>query len=122
MDITEKRLPQDGRAKLADGERRIHLRLSSLPTVHGESLVLRLLDQTMPIKTFAELGFAPGQAEALAQVVPRQIEKVAEGRNTQLEQIVALSRIDRESRERYAARPRLLLLGCAKDEHAFARR
>ena len=65
MDITEKRLPQDGRAKLADGERRIHLRLSSLPTVHGESLVLRLLDQTMPIKTFAELGFAPGQAEAL---------------------------------------------------------
>jgi type II secretory ATPase GspE/PulE/Tfp pilus assembly ATPase PilB-like protein len=65
MDITEKRLPQDGRAKLADGEKRIHLRLSSLPTVHGESLVLRLLDQTMPIKTFAELGFAPGQAEAL---------------------------------------------------------
>jgi type II secretory ATPase GspE/PulE/Tfp pilus assembly ATPase PilB-like protein len=65
MDITEKRLPQDGRAKLVDGDKRIHLRLSSLPTVHGESLVLRLLDQTMPVKAFAELGFAPEQAEAL---------------------------------------------------------
>ena len=65
MDITEKRLPQDGRAKLTEAGTRIHLRLSSLPTVHGESLVLRLLDQTMPVKTFAELGFAPEQADAL---------------------------------------------------------
>lgn len=65
MDITEKRLPQDGRAKVVDGERRIHLRLSSLPTVHGETLVLRLLDQTMPVKAFAELGLTPDQAEAL---------------------------------------------------------
>jgi len=65
MDITEKRLPQDGRAKLTEAGKRIHLRLSSLPTVHGESLVLRLLDQTMPTKSFRELGFMPEQAEAL---------------------------------------------------------
>jgi type IV pilus assembly protein PilB len=65
MDITEKRLPQDGRARLDEGGRKIHLRLSSLPTVHGESLVLRLLDQTMPIKTFGLLGFGPEESAAL---------------------------------------------------------
>ena len=69
MDITEKRLPQDGRAKLVDGDRKIHLRLNSLPTVHGESLVLRLLDQSMPIKTFAELGFTSEQAAALRAAI-----------------------------------------------------
>jgi len=65
MDITEKRLPQDGRAKLHEGGKKIHLRLSSLPTVHGESLVLRLLDQTMPAKTFDELGFGAEESAAL---------------------------------------------------------
>jgi type II secretory ATPase GspE/PulE/Tfp pilus assembly ATPase PilB-like protein len=65
MDITEKRLPQDGRAMLRERGRRFHLRLSTLPTVHGESLVIRLLDQTMPSQDFAQLGLAPPQAEAL---------------------------------------------------------
>jgi len=65
MDITEKRLPQDGRALLRERGRRFHLRLSTLPTVHGESLVIRLLDQTMPCQDFSQLGLAPPQAEAL---------------------------------------------------------
>ena len=65
MDITEKRLPQDGRAVLREKGRRFHLRLSTLPTVHGESLVIRLLDQTMPSQDFSQLGLAPPQAEAL---------------------------------------------------------
>lgn len=65
MDITEKRLPQDGRAMLRERGRRFHLRLSTLPTVHGESLVIRLLDQTMPCQDFSQLGLAPSQAEAL---------------------------------------------------------
>ncbi len=65
MDITEKRLPQDGRAVLRDGARRFHLRLSTLPTVHGESLVFRLLDQSMPAQAFDKLGFLPEQATAL---------------------------------------------------------
>ncbi len=55
MDITEKRLPQDGRAVLRERNRRFHLRLSTLPTVHGESLVIRLLDQTMPGLYFSQL-------------------------------------------------------------------
>jgi type II secretory ATPase GspE/PulE/Tfp pilus assembly ATPase PilB-like protein len=65
MDITEKRLPQDGRAVLRDGGKRFHLRLSTLPTVHGESLVIRLLDQSMPAQAFGQLGFLPDQAGAL---------------------------------------------------------
>jgi type II secretory ATPase GspE/PulE/Tfp pilus assembly ATPase PilB-like protein len=65
MDITEKRLPQDGRAVLRDKGHRFNLRLSTLPTVHGESLVIRLLDQTMPGQNFEELGLAPAQAECL---------------------------------------------------------
>ena len=69
MDITEKRLPQDGRAMLRDRNRRFNLRLSTLPTVHGESLVIRLLDQTMPNQNFADLGLAVPQADALREAL-----------------------------------------------------
>ena len=69
MDITEKRLPQDGRAVLREKARRFHLRLSTLPTVHGESLVVRLLDQTMPGQDFAGLGLAAIQDDALREAL-----------------------------------------------------
>lgn len=65
MDITEKRLPQDGRATLHENGKRLNLRLSTLPTVHGESLVIRLLDQSMPAQSFEELGLASSQAATL---------------------------------------------------------
>lgn len=65
MDITEKRLPQDGRAVIREQGRRFHLRLSTVPTVHGESLVVRLLDQSMPAQDFAELGLSAAQAQAV---------------------------------------------------------
>jgi len=67
MDITERRLPQDGRAVLDVGERRWHLRLSTVPTVHGESLVVRLLDQSMPAQSLDELGFTDEQASAVQE-------------------------------------------------------
>ncbi len=69
MDITEKRLPQDGRAQWREQGRRIHVRLSSLPTVHGESLVLRLLDQSMPAQTFSELGLTAPQAASVTAAI-----------------------------------------------------
>lgn len=65
LDITEKRLPQDGRAMLKENNRKFNLRLSTVPTVHGESLVIRLLDQTMPGQSFAELGLAVPQVESM---------------------------------------------------------
>ena len=45
MDIAEKRLPQDGRISLKDGSRDIDVRVSTIPTVHGESISLRLLNR-----------------------------------------------------------------------------
>jgi type II secretory ATPase GspE/PulE/Tfp pilus assembly ATPase PilB-like protein len=65
MDITEKRLPQDGRAMMTEKGRRFHLRSSTLPTVHGESLVIRLLDQTMPAQSLEQLGLNETEAATL---------------------------------------------------------
>lgn len=69
LDITERRLPQDGRAVLQENGRKFNLRLSTVPTVHGESLVIRLLDQTMPGQSFADLGLAAPQAEAMTMAL-----------------------------------------------------
>lgn len=69
MDITEKRLPQDGRSLLSRDGRRFHLRLSTLPTVHGESIVIRILDQSLPAQSFAGLGLMPEQAAALERAL-----------------------------------------------------
>lgn len=61
MKIDEKRLPQDGRFSLkADGEE-VDLRVSSLPTVHGEKIVMRLLKKSAKVPTLPELGLR-GQA------------------------------------------------------------
>ena len=65
MDITERRLPQDGRAVWNEPGKKFHLRLNTVPTVHGESLVVRLLDQSMPAQAFSNLGFRAEQAAAL---------------------------------------------------------
>jgi hypothetical protein len=69
MDITEKRLPQDGRALLQERGRRFHLRMNTVPTVHGESLVVRLLDQAMPAQSFLQLGLSAAQAAAVQEAL-----------------------------------------------------
>jgi len=56
MDIAERRLPQDGRVRIRLGNRMIDLRISSLPTLHGESVVIRLLDRTGGLMHLTELG------------------------------------------------------------------
>jgi type IV pilus assembly protein PilB len=57
MDITEHRLPQDGRARLKAGKRLCDLRISTIPTVTGESVAIRLLDKTMSLQKLESLGF-----------------------------------------------------------------
>jgi len=57
MNIAERRLPQDGRIKLRIEGREIDMRISTLPTLHGESVVLRLLDQGDVPLDFTVLGF-----------------------------------------------------------------
>lgn len=59
LNIAERRLPQDGNIQLQIMGRRIDIRVSTLPAVNGESIVLRLLDQSAGIKGLDELGFSP---------------------------------------------------------------
>ena len=57
LDIAEKRLPQDGRMKIKTSEREIDVRVSILPTVHGEKVVLRLLGSGKLSLNLSNLGF-----------------------------------------------------------------
>jgi type IV pilus assembly protein PilB len=59
MDIAERRAPQDGRFLVKIGGRRIDLRVSTLPTQHGEKVVMRLLEGEAPLQDLAKLGFPP---------------------------------------------------------------
>ena len=59
LDIAERRVPQDGRASLRTGGKEIDLRVSSLPTVHGEKIVLRVLDKNSSLLDLKELSLAP---------------------------------------------------------------
>jgi type IV pilus assembly protein PilB len=63
LDISEKRKPQDGRIKLQIGGQPIDYRVSSLPTLFGEKVVLRLLDQSNLQLDMTKLGFEPKQIE-----------------------------------------------------------
>ncbi|POZ62499.1 type II secretion system ATPase GspE [Chromobacterium alticapitis] len=65
MDIAEKRIPQDGRISLRLGGRPVDVRVSTLPTSHGERVVLRLLDKENARLDLATLGMA---ADTLASV------------------------------------------------------
>lgn len=56
LDISEKRLPQDGRFNFKDGESSIDVRLSTMPVQYGESVVMRLLDQSSALMSLEELG------------------------------------------------------------------
>lgn len=56
MKIDEKRIPQDGRFNFISGEDEVDLRVSSLPTVHGEKIVMRLLKKSGEVPTLPDLG------------------------------------------------------------------
>ncbi len=57
MSIAEKRIPQDGRIQVKLGAKSLDLRVSSIPTVHGESIVMRILDKTSLLLGLPDLGF-----------------------------------------------------------------
>ena len=58
LDITEKRAPQDGRIRFANGQSEVDLRVSTLPTNHGESVVLRILNSAGVTLSLEGLGFS----------------------------------------------------------------
>jgi type IV pilus assembly protein PilB len=59
MDIAERRIPQDGRLSVSSRGRKIDLRVSCLPTVWGEKIVMRILDNTAAQMALPDLGFSP---------------------------------------------------------------
>ncbi len=71
MNIAEMRLPQDGRIKVKDGQREIDIRVSSLPTIFGESIVLRLLNRDEVKLELESLGIAPDILERFDRLIRR---------------------------------------------------
>ena len=69
MDIAEDRLPQDGRIRFAVGSEEIDVRVSSLPSSNGESVVMRLLDQSRLKLELATLGFSETQQREFEDVL-----------------------------------------------------
>ena len=57
LDISERRLPQDGRIKLKILGKDIDMRVSTLPTLHGESVVMRILDRGNLVLDLSHMGF-----------------------------------------------------------------
>jgi general secretion pathway protein E len=69
LDIAERRLPQDGRIKLRIQGKEIDLRVSTVPIMHGESVVMRILDKSGTALDFATLGFDPAVLSRFQQVL-----------------------------------------------------
>lgn len=71
LNIAERRLPQDGRIKLRIEGREIDMRISTIPTMHGESVVMRILDKGSVPLEFATLGFEGEGYEAFKEILAR---------------------------------------------------
>jgi len=72
LDISERRVPQDGRMKLAlGGQRAIDFRVSTLPTLYGEKVVMRILDASQAKLGIDALGYDPDQKELLLNAIQR---------------------------------------------------
>lgn len=69
LDITEKRIPQDGRIQLSVGDKDIDLRVSSIPTTHGESVVMRILDKASIQLDIPKLGFYADDLELVNRII-----------------------------------------------------
>lgn len=69
MSIAEKRLPQDGRIQLKANGKEVDLRVSSVPSNHGESIVMRILDKSALVLGLPELGFFSDDQETFEELI-----------------------------------------------------
>jgi len=69
LDIAEKRLPQDGRFKVKLGRSDIDIRISTFPTIYGESVVMRLLDTSKPLLGLEHLGLQAQDLEKYRELI-----------------------------------------------------
>jgi len=102
LDIAEKRHPQDGRFRVKIAGREVDVRVSLLPTAHGERVVMRLLDRGSAMLTLPELGMSPPQLKLMQEVItaPHGIVLVTgptgSGKSTTL--YAGLMEVDRKNR------------------------
>ncbi|WP_343897534.1 GspE/PulE family protein, partial [Craurococcus roseus] len=100
LDVAERRLPQDGRLRMAVRGRDIDFRISLIPALDGEGVVLRVLDRGAVALDFAALGFAEAEAAALGALVAETSRLVlvtgptGSGKTTTL--YAALNAVDRQ--------------------------
>jgi type IV pilus assembly protein PilB len=71
LDISEKRVPQDGRMKLRFGAKSVDFRVSTLPTLYGEKIVIRILDSSSAKLGIEALGYEKEEKERLMDAVQR---------------------------------------------------
>jgi general secretion pathway protein E len=71
LNIAERRLPQDGRIRLKVGEKEIDLRISTIPVLYGESVVMRILDKESVVVDLERLGFFPDTLRTFEQLITR---------------------------------------------------
>ncbi|MBS0294424.1 MAG: Flp pilus assembly complex ATPase component TadA [Proteobacteria bacterium] len=101
LDIAERRLPQDGRIKIRVKGRELDLRVSTAPTVHGESVVMRVLDRASVRLNLDTMGFAPDTLARFNDLLTRPhgillvTGPTGSGKTTTL--YAALSKIDAEA-------------------------
>jgi general secretion pathway protein E len=72
LDIAEKRLPQDGRIKIKLAGKDVDMRLSTVPTVHGERIVLRILEQSTTVLGLEQLGFSDRSRALIENLISRK--------------------------------------------------
>jgi len=102
LDIANRHSPQDGQTTVRIGSRKIDIRISCVPTVFGERLVLRLLDQTATQLSLDALGMRPEMQEKLVSLINRPTGMIlvtgptGSGKTTTL--YAALEKLDRTSR------------------------
>lgn len=71
MDIAERRMPQDGHARVVRSGKQIDLRISVIPTIHGESVVIRVLDKDVGFRPLDRLGLSDGDLSILRRLIAR---------------------------------------------------
>src|SRR5258708_18097357 len=69
MDIAERRRPQEGGVRIRVGDRRIDLRIATLPSQHGERVVMRLLDKTTGLLSLEGVGFADADLRSVRRIL-----------------------------------------------------
>ena len=71
LDISERRVPQDGRITVKSGLRLVDLRVSTMPSINGEKVVMRILDKSAALKRLDELGLLPEELRRIRSITKK---------------------------------------------------